>query len=128
MSLATYQMTALGNVATKSRSFFVAARVSSVAFAWLEPISVRAGRAIDCASVVEYATYDALHAEDAGGVEAGVVVIRDGGLGISRAERAGGVPVGGEFRFVREGVMETVEDGFNVLLMSYIRTDTQIPK
>ena len=44
MSLATYRMTASGNVATKSRSFFVAARVSSVAFAWLETISVRAGK------------------------------------------------------------------------------------
>ena len=43
MLLATYQMTALGNVATKSRSFFIAARVSLVAFAWLEAISVRAG-------------------------------------------------------------------------------------
>ena len=31
MSLATYGMTALGNVATKYRSFFVADRVSSVA-------------------------------------------------------------------------------------------------
>ena len=55
-----------------------------------------------------------LHAEDSGGVEAGGVVVRDGGLGISRAEIAGGVTVGGEFRFVRAGVMETVEDGFNV--------------
>ena len=44
MLLATYQMAALGNVATKSRSFFVAARVSLVAFAWLEAISVRAGK------------------------------------------------------------------------------------
>ena len=42
--LATYQMTVSGNVATKSRSLFIAARVSSVAFAWLEPISVRAGK------------------------------------------------------------------------------------
>ena len=39
---------------------------------------------------------------------AGGVVVRDGGLGISRAERAGGIPVGGgEFRFNRAGVMET---------------------
>ena len=44
VSLATYQMTALGNVATKSRSFFVAARVSSFTFAWSEPISLREGR------------------------------------------------------------------------------------
>ena len=44
MSLATYRMTAPGNVATKFRSFFVAARVSSVAFAWSEPIYVRAGK------------------------------------------------------------------------------------
>ena len=44
MLLATYQMMALGNVATKSRIFFVAARVSLVAFAWSEPISVRSGR------------------------------------------------------------------------------------
>ena len=41
--LATYRMTASGNVATKSRIFFVAARVSSDAFTWLEPISVRVG-------------------------------------------------------------------------------------
>ena len=34
----------VGNVATKSRIFFVAARVSSVAFAWLDPISMREGR------------------------------------------------------------------------------------
>ena len=34
MSLATYRMSALGNVVTKSRSFFVAERVSSVASAW----------------------------------------------------------------------------------------------
>ena len=70
--------------------------------------------AIDCAGVVDYATYDALHAEDAGDVEAGGVVVRDGGSGISRAERAGGVPVGGKLRFVRAGVMEIVEDGFNI--------------
>ena len=44
MSLATYQMTPAGNVAKESRSFFVAARVSAVTFAWLEPISVRAGK------------------------------------------------------------------------------------
>ena len=44
MSLVMYWMTALGNVVTKSRSFFVAARVSSVAFAWSEPIYVRAGK------------------------------------------------------------------------------------
>ena len=44
MLLAMYQMQASGKVATKSRSFFVAAKVSSVAFAWLEPIYVRAGR------------------------------------------------------------------------------------
>ena len=31
-------MQASGKVATKSRSFFVAANVSSVAFAWFEPI------------------------------------------------------------------------------------------
>ena len=42
------------------------------------------------------------------------VVVWDGGLGISRAEIAGGIPVGGEFRFDQAGVMETVEDGFNV--------------
>ena len=42
MSLATYRMATSGNVATKSRSFFVAARVYSVAFAWSYPISVRA--------------------------------------------------------------------------------------
>ena len=44
MLLATYQMAEFGNVATKSRSFFVAARVSLVTFAWSKPISVRAGR------------------------------------------------------------------------------------
>ena len=44
MSLATYQMTASGNDVTKSRSFFVAARVYLVAFAWSEPVSVRAGK------------------------------------------------------------------------------------
>ena len=44
MSLETYRITASGNVATKSMSFFVAARFSSVAFTWLEPISVRAGK------------------------------------------------------------------------------------
>ena len=55
-----------------------------------------------------------LHAEDAGGFEAGGVVVRDGGLVISRAERVGGVPVGGKFQFGRAGVMETVEYYFNV--------------
>ena len=116
MSLATYRMAASGNVATKSRSFFVASRVSLVAFAWSEPISVRAVRrgAIDCTVVVKYAFHDALHAEDAGGVEVGGVVVRDGGLGISHTERSGGLTVGGEFRFVWVGVMETVEDSFNV--------------
>ena len=64
--------------------------------------------------VVKYTSYDALHAEDAGGVEAGGVVIKDGSLGISRAERAGCVPVGGEFRFDWMGVMEAVEGGLNV--------------
>ena len=44
----------------------------------------------------------------------GVVVIWDGGLGISRAERTGCVPVGGKFRFDWAGVVEAVEDGFNV--------------
>ena len=44
MSLAAYQMTALGNVAKKSRSFFVAARVSLVYFACSETISVRASK------------------------------------------------------------------------------------
>ena len=44
MSLSTYQMMASGNEATKSRSFFVAARVSSVTFAWSEPIYVRVDR------------------------------------------------------------------------------------
>ena len=42
MSLATYWMAALGNVATKSKSFFVEARFSSVAFAWSVPIYVSA--------------------------------------------------------------------------------------
>ena len=44
MSLVTYRMVVSGNVATKSRSFFVAARVSSVAFAWSEQIYVRVGK------------------------------------------------------------------------------------
>ena len=44
MFLATYHMTASGNVATESRSFFVAARIYLVAFTWLETISVRAGK------------------------------------------------------------------------------------
>ena len=44
MSLATYRMTASGNMATKSRSFFVAARVSLVDLTWLETISVREGK------------------------------------------------------------------------------------
>ena len=44
MSLATYRMAASWNVATKSRSFSIAARVSSVAFAWSVPISVSAGK------------------------------------------------------------------------------------
>ena len=43
MSLETYRITASGNVATKSMSFFVAAQFSSVAFDWLDPISIRAG-------------------------------------------------------------------------------------
>ena len=66
--------------------------------------------------VVNYATYDALHAEDVRGIKAGGVIVWDGGLRISCAVRAGGVPVGGEFRFVRAGVMETVGDGFNLSL------------
>ena len=44
MSLATYRMAASGNVAIKLRSFYVASRVSSVAFAWSVPISVSAGK------------------------------------------------------------------------------------
>ena len=44
MSLATYQMTASWKVAKKSKFFFVASRVSLVAFAWSEPISVRASK------------------------------------------------------------------------------------
>ena len=52
--------------------------------------------------------------EDAGGAKAGDVVVRDGGLGIGCAERAGGVPVGGEFRFDRAGMMKTVEEGLDV--------------
>ena len=58
--------------------------------------------------------YTTLHAEEAGGVEAGGVVIWDGGLAISRAERLGCLPVGGEFWFDWAGVMAAVEDGFNV--------------
>ena len=50
------------------------------------------GRIIDAA-------YDTLYTEDAGGAKAGGVVVWDGGLGIGCAERAGGVPVGGEYRF-----------------------------
>ena len=50
---------------------------------------------INCASVVKYASYDALHAEDTRGVEVGGVAICGGSLGISRAERVGCVPVGG---------------------------------
>ena len=64
--------------------------------------------------VLKYTSYDVLHAEDAGGVEAGGVVIWYWSLCISRAERAGCVPVGGEFRFDWAGVMEAVEDGVNV--------------
>ena len=44
MLLATYHMTASGNVATESRSFFVADWVYLVAFAWLRPIFVRVGK------------------------------------------------------------------------------------
>ena len=64
--------------------------------------------------VVNYTSYDALHAEDAVGVEAGGVIIWYVILGISRAELVGCVPVGCEFRFDWAGVMEAVEDGFNV--------------
>ena len=55
-----------------------------------------------------------MYTEDSGGVKAGGVVVRDGGLGIGRSERAVGVPVGGEFRFDRAGMMETVEYGLDV--------------
>ena len=44
MLLVTYRMTALGNATKKSRSFFVESQVYLVAFAWSEPISVRAGK------------------------------------------------------------------------------------
>ena len=70
--------------------------------------------AINCAGAVEYAAYDALYAEDSRGIKAGSVVVRDGGLGISHAERAGGVPVGRGFRFDWARMMETVEGGLNV--------------
>ena len=55
-----------------------------------------------------------LYTEDVGGVKAGGVVVRDGGLGIVRAERVRGVLVGGKFRFDWAGMMETVEDGLDV--------------
>ena len=63
---------------------------------------------------MDYAYYNALHVEDAGGVKAGGVVIWDGGLGIGRSERAGCVPVGGKFRFDWAGVVEAFEDCFGV--------------
>ena len=64
--------------------------------------------------VIKYVSYNTLYAEDSGGIEAGGVVIWDGGLVINRAERAGCVPVGGEFRFDWAGVVEAFEDCFNV--------------